>query len=722
AAAAWSCISNGAAPQGIACTTTASLAAGASSVFTFTTDALPPSTGGQTLTNSASVSPDPAVVDPGGANNTATDDTDVTAQADLSIAKTDGVGSADIGDALTYTLTVNNAGPNASGTGVAVSDTLPAAVTVNGGAAGPVALAGADAAAWSCISNGAAPQGIACTTTASLAAGASSVFAFTTDALPPSTGGQTLTNSVSVSPDPAVVDPDGANNTATDDTDVTPLGPVADLAIDKSDNGVAQAGAYLTYSLVVTNNGPDAADSVTVTDALDANTTFVTSMAACVEAPTGTLTCLLGTLASGASISFDVVVWVDPAAPTAGSATGAVCGAGEDLCNLASVDSATPDPVAANDTVELASDVIPATTFSAVSVSVTDLGTEPFVPGTDVTYEITVTNPGPDDALETVVYNPLGLNLSYVSDTGGCAVQTGNDGLDRLACPIGTLPAFSTVTFQVTATIALAAPIQFTAEDGDCAGVEDLCDTALVVSRSADGDPGDNFDSEPTNASANLNCGDGIVDPGEECEPPDTETCNNGVDDDANGLVDCADPGCAVPGFESCDANCLLTPECLPILNDPAVIRSFDTEARSRGRRDYVKIHGRFIPETPADPVIEGFAFSIGNADGEFYRGRLLPLDLEVRAAGSEVRWIYKDNTAKLGPGLRQGLSRVSVRAKLMDGYLNYSFKIVAYGDLSRANRSRMTTQVYIGDDVAYLTADWSGGPGRWRLSLPQDQ
>ncbi|MBI5506064.1 MAG: hypothetical protein HY899_14810 [Deltaproteobacteria bacterium] len=152
------------------------------------------------------------------------------------------------------------------------------------------------------------------------------------------------------------------------------------------------------------------------------------------------------------------------------------------------------------------------------------------------------------------------------------------------------------------------------------------------------------------------------------------------------------------------------------------MIRTFDTEARSRGRRDYVKIHGRFIPETPADPLIEGFTFSIGNARGEFYRASLLPMDLEGRIGTSGGRWIFKDSTAKLGPGLRQGLSRVTVRSKLMDGYLNYSFRIVAYGDLSRATLSQMTTQVYIGDDVAYLTADWSGEPGKWKLSLPQTQ
>ena len=35
------------------------------------------------------------------------------------------------------------------------------------------------------------------------------------------------------------------------------------------------AGANLTYSITLTNNGPNAAQSVTLTDAVPANTTFI---------------------------------------------------------------------------------------------------------------------------------------------------------------------------------------------------------------------------------------------------------------------------------------------------------------------------------------------------------------------------------------------------------------------------------------------------------------
>lgn len=39
-----------------------------------------------------------------------------------------------------------------------------------------------------------------------------------------------------------------------------------------------------------------------------------------------------------------------------------------------------------------------------------------------------------------------------------------------------------------------------------------------------------------------------------------------------------------------------------------------------------------------------------------------------------------------------------------------------AFGNFSTATLARMTTQVYLGDDVAFLTADWKFRGGRWTL------
>ena len=69
-------------------------------------------------------------------------------------------------------------------------------------------------------------------------------------------------------------DPNTANNTAR--ATVTPQ--QADLALTKTvDNPTPNVGDTITYTITLTNNGPDAATGVTVTDLLPAGLTFVSA-------------------------------------------------------------------------------------------------------------------------------------------------------------------------------------------------------------------------------------------------------------------------------------------------------------------------------------------------------------------------------------------------------------------------------------------------------------
>ena len=83
----------------------------------------------------------------------------------------------------------------------------------------------------------------------------------------------------------------------------------ADLSVTKTDNvDPAYVGDNVTYTITVTNNGPDAATNVTVTDSLPgAGATFVSASAGC-SVSLGTVTCLIGGLASGASATVTVMV------------------------------------------------------------------------------------------------------------------------------------------------------------------------------------------------------------------------------------------------------------------------------------------------------------------------------------------------------------------------------------------------------------------------------
>ncbi len=127
----------------------------------------------------------------------------------------------------------------------------------------------------------------------------------------------------------------------------------ADLAIDKTDSkDPVKPGAKLVYTLTVSNLGPNAAESVVLTDKLDPSTTFGS-----VSAPRGwtckytknnaTVTCTSNSLASGGSTAIKITVTVSKTAKV-----------GKDLVNTAQVTSATYDPNSTNNAVTQKTSVI----------------------------------------------------------------------------------------------------------------------------------------------------------------------------------------------------------------------------------------------------------------------------------------------------------------------------------------------------------------------------
>jgi len=221
-------------------------------------------------------------------------------------------------------------------------------------------------------------------------------------------------------------------------------------------------------------------------------------------------------------------------------------------------------------------------------------------------------------------------------------------------------------------------------------------------------------------AGTSALCGNGVVDAacGEQCDAPLAEICNNGVDDDGNALIDCADLDCAEVPTPGCDDVCQFTPVCVAILGDPAIIRvDLDSPERSASDGRYTfGFHGRIIPTTPVDPLTDGFVVMLSNADGEIYRAEVAASDLELRGRNR-----YGLNREAAAVALRDGgIGKLSIRARRDKGQHGFGIRLRSYGDVSRATLPRMTTQVYFGDDVAYLTATWSRRPGRWTLRLSQ--
>ena len=121
-----------------------------------------------------------------------------------------------------------------------------------------------------------------------------------------------LTNNVTVTAPAGATDTNTSNNTATDTDTLTPQ---VDLGVTKTDGQTeAVPGTNVTYTIVVTNNGPSTATGVVINDLLPANISFVgdTLSQGTYNSTTGVAT--VGTIAPGGSVTFTLTGTVDAAA------------------------------------------------------------------------------------------------------------------------------------------------------------------------------------------------------------------------------------------------------------------------------------------------------------------------------------------------------------------------------------------------------------------------
>jgi uncharacterized repeat protein (TIGR01451 family) len=157
-------------------------------------------------------------------------------------------------------------------------------------------------------------------------------------------------------------DPNSENNSGVVVTSTPP--PVqADMAVSKDGPVSVPAGANVIYTITVTNGGPSDAATVSLTDTLPPNTTFVsasqttgpvfTCMTPAVGG-TGTITCTIATLASGAVATFSIVLHVSP------TATGSIT-------NLANVSTTTADPTPGNDSASAVTQITPVAAIPVLS-------------------------------------------------------------------------------------------------------------------------------------------------------------------------------------------------------------------------------------------------------------------------------------------------------------------------------------------------------------------
>jgi large repetitive protein len=403
----------------------------ANGAATFTITATAPATAG-TIINYASVDPSggltPPTPGPGCAPVASCGSAPTLIIAPPAIVKSFAVPSIQLNTSTSLSFTISN--PNASTdlTGVAVSDTLPAGLTI----ASPDGLSGTCGGG----SIAADPVGNAISVSnATLAAGSSCTFSINVTGIAAGlknnvTGNVTSTNG-------------GTGNTATASLLVT-AGP--NITLVKAGPATAEQGGTLVYTISLGNSGDTASPTtLTVADVLPAGVAYQ-SAAAGIDVVSltcngvSTLSCTLSLstpLAAGAANGAATFTITATAPATAGT-----------IINYASVDPTggltppTPGPACAPATScgsapTVISPVINPTLPTPL-LQILKTGPATATAGGNIVYTIAVTNIGSANATNAILTDPAPAGLAYVSAGAPCS--------GGFPCNLGTLTPGQSIT------------------------------------------------------------------------------------------------------------------------------------------------------------------------------------------------------------------------------------------------------------------------------------
>ena len=270
---------------------------------------------------------------------------------------------------------------------------------------------------------------------------------------------------------------DGVANWGTAIANFTISSPVpsTDMAVTASGPSLVTAGTDATYTITITNNGPNPALGAVLSDLMPTGSVYGTmTQTAGTDAfnlgqsGSNVSETATGTIAAGSSDTFSLVVHA-PASLADGAA----------FNDTATVSANNPDPNKSNNTATVTGTISNPNPNSDVSVSVS--GPSSGNEGDTVTYNITVTNAGPANATGVVLTDTLGSILSYISATSsqGTFSQSGS----VVTFTMGSIAAGSSATASVTAQAI---------EDGSTS------DVASVTSTSPDPNTGNNSASATT--------------------------------------------------------------------------------------------------------------------------------------------------------------------------------------------------------------------------------
>jgi uncharacterized repeat protein (TIGR01451 family) len=391
--------------------------------------------------------------------------------ADLQVTK-DGPSTLVAGTDVPYTIVLTNLGPDDAST-VDLNDPIPPGMTF---------VSINQPGGFACSTPAVGSGGTVDCTNATMTAGTSVTFNLVVHLDPSTPPGTFFTNiATASSPD----DPNDENNQGVSVGSTAPP-PTGDLAVTKVGPDTAAANTDVTYTINVFNGGPQAASTVTVTDTLPGNMTFVsltgtTGFSCTTPSPGagGTITCTIASYPANTGQIFTLVGHIPPG--TAG---------GTEYTNTATVTSSN-DENPDNNT----STVSTIVSSSDMSIMKTAPGTADA--GTNAAYVITIMNNGPDVAQSAGFTDTLPAGTTFVS----VAQNSGSPSTCNAPAP----GSGGTVSCALFANLNSGGSAQFTVTvkiNSSVAAGTVISNTATATTQSADPNSGNNSATAPTTVTA----------------------------------------------------------------------------------------------------------------------------------------------------------------------------------------------------------------------------
>jgi uncharacterized repeat protein (TIGR01451 family) len=342
-------------------------------------------------------------------------------QIDLSLVKTVDDATPNLNDTVTFMVVVSNAGPS-DATGIEVQDILPTGLSFVG-------------------------------VTASVGTYTSSTGQWVVGTIPNQNSAQleiqarvTDVNAVVnvaqvMKADQEDLDSTPGNGIASeDDQDSVSLTPQqADLDLSKTvDNARTNVGQNVAYTIVVSNQGPNAATNVEVMDQLPEGMTYRSGVVPQGTYNAGSGVWSVGTIAVGSQATLTIVASVDQP------------GTKTNMAQVSAADQYDPDSTPGNG-IESEDDQQSVTiTPPVIDVDLTkriDIA-RPIL-GQSIRYTVVVSNAGPDDATNLVVKDDLPDGLIFA----GSEASSGNYNLNSGEWSVGSLASGATATLLLDAVV-----------------------------------------------------------------------------------------------------------------------------------------------------------------------------------------------------------------------------------------------------------------------------